>query len=60
MEREVGSLGGYDNLGFSITDWFSPDDGAILLLLNNDVGAFGGDEETYLRAGLMRPGLFGK
>jgi CubicO group peptidase (beta-lactamase class C family) len=60
MELEVGSLGGFDTLGFSITNWFSPDDGAVLLLLNNDVGAVNGNEETNLRANLLRPGLFGK
>jgi CubicO group peptidase (beta-lactamase class C family) len=60
MERQVGSLGGYDFLGFSITNFFSPDDGAVLILLNNDTGAVKGDEETYLRGSLMRPGLFGK
>lgn len=60
MERQVGSLGGYDFLGFSITNFFSPDDGAVLLLLNNDTGAVNGDEETTLRGALLRPGLFGK
>jgi CubicO group peptidase (beta-lactamase class C family) len=60
MERQVGSLGGYDTLGFSITNFFSPDDGAVLILLNNDTDALNGDEETNLRGFLLRPGLFGK
>jgi hypothetical protein len=60
MERQVGSVGGYDTLGFSVTNFFSPDDGAVLILLNNDAGTVSGGEETYLRGFLLRPGLFGK
>jgi CubicO group peptidase (beta-lactamase class C family) len=60
MERQVGSLGGYDVLGFSVTNFFSPDDGAVLILLNNDTGAVNGDEESNLRGFLLRPGLFSK
>jgi CubicO group peptidase (beta-lactamase class C family) len=59
-EREVGTIGGGEGTGFSITNQFSPDDGAVLLLLNNDTGAVNDAEETNLRAGLLRPGLFGK
>jgi hypothetical protein len=60
MERQVGSFGGGEGTGFSITNLFSPDDGAVLLLLNNDSGTVDDTEETNLRGSLLRPGLFEK
>jgi CubicO group peptidase (beta-lactamase class C family) len=59
-EREVGTIGGGESTGFSITNQFSPDDGAVLILLNNDGGTVNDAVETDLRAGLVRPVLFAK
>jgi hypothetical protein len=60
MELQVGAIGGYDFLGFSVTNWFSPRDGSALILLSNNAGTAFESKVTAICASLLRPGVFGK
>jgi len=60
MVGQVVAAGGDDNWGFGITDFFSPDDGTIIIEFNNDTEAWNNDTDNHFFDFTLREAMFGK